>query len=347
MHDGIFKSFLRAFFVSLSVVFGLGFGLILLIGFFASLSDSTDGKDPEITYTYTPEIKPNALNVRKAFSSTLPVILKINIQGEIGGEELNRKTIEKLLVESREHTFKNNLVKAILLHIDSPGGTVVDAEGIYHMLQAYKKQYNIPIYAYVDGLCASGGLYIAAAADKIYASNSSLIGSVGVIISPIMNYSKALTTIGVETMTIYSGKGKDDLNPFRPWKADEGDNYKEIINYFYDQFVTSNRPALDKVKLITEYGAKVYPAPTAQTYGYIDESGASLNSTLSKLAKHIQIEDDAYQVIEMEGKTWLACLFKGKFNSGLLKGEIKHKLELSPHMDANLMGKPLYLYKPE
>ena len=67
----------------------------------------------------------------------------------------------------------------------APGGAADDSVGIYRALCEYKKKYNVPIYAFVDGLCASGGMYIACAADKIYATPSSVIGSVGVIMGPL------------------------------------------------------------------------------------------------------------------------------------------------------------------
>ncbi|MFI5264393.1 MAG: S49 family peptidase, partial [Candidatus Kapaibacterium sp.] len=93
-------------------------------------------------------------------------------------------------VESQEGDFKNNRVKGILLYMDTPGGYSTDSDTIYRLLMEYKKQYKVPIYAYVDGLCASGGMYIAITADKIMASDTSLIGSIGVIAPTFMNFTK-------------------------------------------------------------------------------------------------------------------------------------------------------------
>ena len=95
---------------------------------------------------------------------------------------------------------------------------MVDADGIYRAIKHYKEQYQVPVIAYVDGLCASGGMYIACAADKIYATDVSLVGSVGVLFPSFMNFSKLLDTVGVQSLTISSCKGKDDMNPLRPWK---------------------------------------------------------------------------------------------------------------------------------
>ena len=170
-------------------------------------------------------------------SSTTPVILKVNVQGVIGIDDLTRHKFQELLTESREKSLKNDRVKAILLCIDSPGGTVSDADGIYNALKAYKKQFGVPVYAYVDGLCASGGMYIACAADKIYASDASLVGSIGVLFPAMFNFVKLMEKVGVDSKTLIAGKGKDEMNPFRTWKPDEGANYQKIVDDFYEIFV--------------------------------------------------------------------------------------------------------------
>jgi protease-4 len=338
----IISACVRAFFVALLSIMGFCIGLLLIFGFMSSLNSNSD-LEKEITYT--PQVAPNAKNVRKILSSSAPVILKLNIQGIIGMSPLDMQSVHSLLVESREGVLKDDRVKAILLHIESPGGTVVDADGIYRALKAYKTQYKVPVFAYVDGLCASGGMYIASAADKIFASDSSIIGSVGVIVPSFLNFYKLLDKIGVDSLTLSEGKGKDAMNPLRPWKPDEDSNFKMLVSYYYDQFVhvvTSNRPQLDKTKLIKEYGAEVFPAPIAKEYGYIDESNSSLSDALTALAKQIGIDDDYYQVVELSKKTWYSNLFSS--TSSLFKGEIKHKVELPMELDPKFSSQFLYLY---
>lgn len=345
--ESIFFASVRYFFIALASIVGVCIGLTIILVFFAAIKDTSEG-DPDITYSYSPEVKPNASGVRKVLSKSAPVILKLHISGIIGTELLNRETVQGQLIESREKALKDGRVKAILLVIDSPGGTVVDADGIYRSIKAYKEKYKVPVFAYVDGLCASGGMYVAAAADKVYASEISLIGSVGVITPPFLNFSQLIDKVGVQALTLYAGKGKDDLNPLRPWKPGEEEPLQTIINYYYEDFVnivTSNRPNVDREKLVKEYGAHVFPAKIAETYGYIDGSGLSLNDTLKLLAKQISIEDDYYQLIELAPKNWLSTLFKGEWS--LLKGEMKHHLVLTPETDPKLMNQFLYLYRPE
>jgi len=343
MRDSIFYVSLRSFFKALFTIIGLGFGIIpllVIISLFGSSESEPDSK-------FTPKIAPNAEGVRKRMSKDSPVILKINIVGLVGGEELSMKNIRQQLVESREDTLKNNRVKAIILNVETPGGTVVDAAGIYDALKSYKEQYKVPVYAYVDGLCASGGMYIACAADKIYASDVSIVGSIGVIAPSFLNLTNLLEKIGVSSLTLFAGKGKDDLNPLRPWVPGEQDSYQSIINTYYNNFVdlvASNRPKLDKNKLIKEYGANVFPAKQAAQYGYIDGSGVSYSETLKMLLKEISIEDDYYQVIEMESKTWFNTLFDSQ--SSVFTGKIKHQIQLTPELDSALLNKYLYLYQP-
>lgn len=345
MRDSIFFAAVRSFFVALAVIIGLSLGLMLILVLAGALTTSAEGT-PDINYTFTPEIVPNAEYVRKVESGSAPVILKINIDGIIGTELLNMKTIRRQLIESRERAFKDGLVKGIILYIDSPGGTVTDADGIYHAIKTYKELYKVPVYAYVDGLCASGGMYVAAAADKIFASDASLIGSVGVLSPSFMNFTGLIDKIGVQALTLTAGKGKDEMNPLRPWKPGEQDALQAIINEYYNMFVdiiVLNRKEVNKEKLVKDYGAHIFLAKTAKEFGYIDEIGHNFESTLKELLKHLSIEDNYYQVVQFESKTWLSELINGKFD--LLKGQIKHKIVLSPDMDSDLSNKFLYLYR--
>jgi protease IV len=346
MRESIFFASIRSFFVVLFGVAGLLAGFLVIGGLIGGFSSAIDGA-PVLNYTYTPEIKPNAEGVRKKVATSDPIVLKLNINGIIGLDSLTRREIAQQLIESRERTFDNDRVKAILLYIDSPGGTVVDADGIYREIKTYKEQYKVPVYAYIDGLCASGGYYIAAAADKVFASPASLIGSVGVITPPIMNVSQLLEKIGVQSLTLYDGKGKDNLNPFRPWHKGEEDNIKASISYYYDMFVnvvTAARPGLDKTKLVDDYGANIYPASVAKEHGYIDDADATERQVLKSLLETAGIHDETYQVVELENKNWLSELFHSE--AGLLSGKMKVELDFAPELSSQLSGQYLYLYKP-
>lgn len=345
MKESIFFASIRAFFVSLFAILGIFFAFFPIIYLLSYTSTSLPA---EAETVYTPEIVANAEGKRKALASDAPVILKININGVIGLDHISMANVRQQLLESRENTLKNNRVKGIMLYMNTPGGTVVDADGIYHALKAYKEQYKVPIYAYVDGLCASGGMYIAMAANEIYSSDVSMIGSIGVLSPPFFNVSKLIKDWGIEALTLTAGKDKDELNPFRPWKPDESENIQELIKYYYGIFVdtvASNRPEVSKEKLINDYGAKVFNPVQAQEIGYITAAGKSYNDALKKLVKAVGIEDDFYQVIELKKESWYTSLFS-KDTLSLFKGQVTHSLQLPQELDPRLMNQFLYLYRP-
>ena len=332
----------RTFFVSLCAMLGLFFGLVIIALIFGLIETA----DRTPASHFSPEVVANAKGIRKILSKSAPVILKLNIVGDIGGERLSSHTINSLLIESRESTLKNDRVKAILLYVNTPGGTIMDADAIYRALLQYKQQYNTPIYAFVDGLCASGGMYVVSAADKIYATDTSLIGSVGVLLPPFFNASKVMEKFGVDALSLSAGKDKDLLSPVRPWTPDEQKPLQEILDHYYNVFVdivTKARPKVSREKLVTELGANTFPAPQALSYGLIDVAGASYESALTDLLKKIGIDDDYYQVIQLDQSPW-ASLFKSQ--NSILTGKIRHTFDLPNGLSPELANQFLYLYRP-
>ena len=349
MRESILYSTIRSLFIAFAAIIGICLGFFFFFLLFAGLSSKSTG-DNKLKTVNSEEIMPNADNERKVLSSTAPVILQIDINGVIGTEDLDTKTIRRQLIESREDSYEDDRVKAVLVYINTPGGTVFDADGIYRALKEYKEKYKVPIYSYVDGLCASGGMYVASATDEVYASDISLIGSVGVIAPTFMNFTKLLDKLGVDTLTISAGKDKDAMNPLRPWKPGEEKNYEDIIKYYYEHFVnivTSNRPNVSKDKLVQDYGAQIFNAKDAVDYGFINGINQSIGETIKKLAKEANIEDK-YQVIKLENKNWFSTLFSAENSSLRLLSQckIKHEIAIGSELPQALHGKFLYYYDP-
>ena len=343
MKNSLFYSCIRSFSVTLFTMVGIAVGMIPIIIIISLVGVD---KELDIKCHFSPTVVPNANNQRKILPKTAPVILKLNIQGLIGTEHFNMHTVATQLVESRESVLKNNRVKALFLVINTPGGTVVDSDGIYRAIKQYKETYKVPVFAYIDGICASGGMYIAASADRVYASETSLIGSVGVLSPSFFNVSKLIEKIGIDALTLFAGKGKDDMNPLRPWRPGEEESYKAIVNSFYDLFVdiiATNRPNVDKARLIEEYGAHVFPAKEALNIGFIDGIETVHGELLTQLAKQASI-DDTYQVIEMESTDWISSLFKSE--NALLKGTLKHQIEWNKELPQRMTNQFLYLWQP-
>lgn len=343
--ESIFASSVRSFFTAFCAILGVLIAIILVVFGLGSLSQSSMlPEKSDVT------IAPDAMGNRDLLPMSSPAILRLDFHGVIGMGDLTGDNLRNVLLDSRDGFLKDNRVKAVLLHLDTPGGTVTDADEIYQALMAYKKQYQIPIYAFVEGLCASGGMYIASAADKVYATLPSTIGSIGVIMGPTFNFSQLMDKVGVQSMTLTEGKDKDMLNPFRPWKEGEDQSLRNIIASMYNNFVTvvtTARPHLDREKLVNEYGAQVFIAAEAQKLGYIDVADSNYGAALGDLVRAANIgEDVAYQVVNLTPPHSLLSCFTDE-NQSILRGKVTHVLQMSPTQHSELSGKFLYLYQPE
>ena len=341
--ESLFMSSLRSFFKGFFHLTGFFFALIFVLIILGTIFWKKETLSYDVKNTI--EILPDLNDNTEPLSEKFPAVLQIDIHNIIGMGNSKSEAIENILIESRKGVLKNNRVKAVLLHMDTRGGATVDSDNIYRMLVDYKEKYNVPIYAIVDGLNASGGVYITCAADKIFATPPSLIGSVGIIVGPFINLSKAMEKIGIDSLTLTEGKDKDALNPLRPWKEGESDNFKKLQEYYYNMFVdlvAGSRPMLSKEKLLSTYGAHVFPAPLAERYGYIDNGQANRKIALKALLEAANIKADApYQVVRLTPKkNFMEELFE---NSALFKGKINHQIKLNDSKDG-LEEKISYLY---
>ncbi len=301
--ESIFLSSLRSFCMSFFAVLGIaicGFLIVFFVTLFKGSSSNTTSSTKLI-------LASDAEGKKAMLPLHSPVILKINIEGLIGDRKNTSETVRTLLQDSREHFLKNGRVKGILLNVNTPGGCPTDSNGIYEALLEYRKRYNIPVFAFVDGTCASGGMYVTSAAEKIYATNVSIIGSVGVMLGPAFNFVDLLNQYGVQVKTITKGIDKGILQPFTNWDQINNASLENITSYLYTHFVdivTKARPKLDKDLLINEYGAQVYAAPVAEKLGYIDDGNSSYSQALKELVKAAGIQpEEKYQVVEIRTHT--------------------------------------------
>ncbi len=341
-NESVFKSALRSFFK----VFGAAAGFLVafvLIALALSLGEEKIKKPEKGQFI----LAADAEGKREVLAETAPVVLKLKIHGVIGEEKLTTEQIENLLFDVEESHIKLSRIKGLLLDVNTPGGLATDSAGIYQVLKMFKAKHNIPIYAFVDGICASGGMYIAAVADQIYATSASLIGSVGSLMGPFFNVAQGMDKIGIQALTLTDGKGKDFLNPFRAWKEGEDASLQEIVKEDYAHFVhhiISTRPRLDKEKLVNEYGAMVFAPSKAKEYGFIDVAGATYFQTLAELTKAAGIEANTkVQVLEIKSKEGLVRELLSAHNP-LLKGKVIHTLETGSVLKPSMSGKLLYLF---
>src|SRR5438445_9901908 len=170
---------------------------------------------------------------------------------------------------------EDSRIKALLLRINSPGGTVTASDVIYHEISEFKAKQKVPVVAVIMDIGASGGYYVAVAADRIIAHPTSVTGSVGVIMLRV-NAEGLLQKIGVEAGAMKSGAKKDIGSPFRPMSEEERAIFQSMINGFQSRFlevVTKGRKALptDQLKLIAD--GHVLTGPQAVQFGLVDQVG--------------------------------------------------------------------------
>lgn len=166
-------------------------------------------------------------------------------------------------------------VKAIILRINTPGGSVTASDLVYHELKVFKKKRAVPVIAAIMDLGTSGGYYIAMAADHILAHPSTITGSIGVIMVT-MNAEGLLEKVGVQPAAIVSGPKKSMGSPFRPMNDEERDIFQGTIDHLFEQFVSvvkEGRPGLSMEQIRTVADGRIFTAEIAKSKGLVDSIG--------------------------------------------------------------------------
>ncbi|MEL7489745.1 MAG: S49 family peptidase [Pseudomonadota bacterium] len=167
----------------------------------------------------------------------LVTVIELNgVIGDVGGP--GRKGLSLARVESAiEAAFKPDGLTAVALAINSPGGSPVQSRLIHNAIrrQAAKKK-DVPVLAFVEDVGASGGYILSIAADEIYADESSIIGSIGVIAASF-GFQDAIAKLGVERRVHTAGESKSQLDPFKPENQADVDRLETILTDIHQQFI--------------------------------------------------------------------------------------------------------------
>lgn len=202
-------------------------------------------------------------NKKDGYIATLYIEGTIQDKNETYNQEWLLKTIKDLK--------KDSLNKGIAIFINSPGGTVYEADEIYLALQDYKTKAK-PIYVYQGQIAASGGYYISCAGNKIYANRNTLTGSIGVISASTFDMTDFLSNLGIKSSTIHSGKNKNMGNFNEPLSEEQKQILQSIADECYEQFtdivaMRRNIPINDVKKLAD---GRIYTAKQALHNNLID-----------------------------------------------------------------------------
>jgi protease IV len=141
------------------------------------------------------------------------------------------------IISGLQDAFKDENTRGVILRINSPGGSPVQAGYINDEMRRLRVKYpTIPLYAVVQDICASGGYYVAVAADKIYVDKASLIGSVGVLMDGF-GFVGAMEMLGVERRLLAAGKNKGFLDPFSPINESQKEYARRMLEEIHQQFI--------------------------------------------------------------------------------------------------------------
>jgi protease-4 len=182
-----------------------------------------------------------------------------------------------IVARVREELLKaedDDNVKALIVRINSPGGTITASDLIYREIDSFKSRRKIPVVAVMMDVGASGGYYAALAADRIVALPTTVTGSIGVIMLTV-NAQGLMEKIGVAPLAIKSGEMKDAGSPFRQLTAQERAVFQSVIDQMYGRFVTliagSRKIPEDRVRGFAD--GRIYTAEQAKALGLVDEIG--------------------------------------------------------------------------
>lgn len=249
----------------------------------------------------------------------------INLSGEISDEGTRgvlggRTGGARGFIEAVESAEKDPSIKAVVIRINSPGGSASASQEMFQAVRRLEKAK--PVICSMGDVAASGGYYVASACDKIYANGSTLTGSIGVI-SQFLNYQGLFKKVGLDEATIKSGKFKDAGNPARPITAEERQLFQRLILNVYGQFVSdvvtgrakATSGKLTRAKLLKLADGRVYTGLQAKNNLLVDAIGG-LHEAVADAAKAGGITGEP-TTREIDGDGGLGSLFGASAERGV------------------------------
>ena len=268
-----------------------------------------------------------------------PAVAVIDINGEIvsgSSASLGATSLASSgdIVPLVQQAASNSDVKAILLRINSPGGSVVPSDEIYHALKGTSK----PIVVLMGEMAASGGYYISMAAEYMIANPNTLTGSIGVI-STFPEASELLNNLGVTISVIKSGTAKDIGSLFRPMTAEEKAIWQKVIDETYESFVQivaegRNMPA-EKVRDLAD--GSVFTGRQALALGLIDALGYQEDAVAKAAALGGITGRPRVILLSPPSLSLLSAFLSGRFNQSLLPDNLLNEM-LAPKLEYRWTG---------
>ena len=226
-------------------------------------------------------------------NASKPHTAVVSLEGVIGG---NGGVLADQINQGLRKAFESKLSKAVLLHLNSPGGSPVQSAEINEEILRLRAKYpNKPFYAVMSDVCASGCYYVAVAAEDIYANKSSIVGSIGVRMDSF-GFVETLEKLGVERRSLTAGENKAILDPFLPTVPSQQAHAEKMLAIVHQQFIdTVQKGRGERIANDPDiYSGLFWSGETAKTLGLVDDFG-SLNYVAREIVKQDKLVDYSYR----------------------------------------------------
>ena len=242
----------------------------------------------------------------------------IDIQGIIAPGEQARADY---VTASLRAAYEDDNTAGIIIRINSPGGSPVQAGHVNDEINRLKNEYpDIPVFAVIGDLCASGGYYIAVAADRIYADKASLVGSIGVIAAGF-GFVDTLNKLGIERRVYHAGDHKAFMDPFSPQRDEDLEHLDQLLNDIYQQFVETVKQGRGE-RLVDDkriFSGLIWTGEQSIELGLVDELG-NTDYVAREVIGAEEIVDFTYQDTFLEQfSRGLGAFFNNRKNYGIDK----------------------------
>jgi len=232
----------------------------------------------------------------------------VDLEGVISSK--SEASADKVVTALRD-AFEDEDTAGVILRINSPGGSPVQSSYIYSEMKRLREKYpDIPLYSVITDLCASGGYYVAVGADKIYANESSIVGSIGVIMNGF-GFEGTMEKLGIERRALTAGEHKALFDPFSPMKEEEKAHLQVMLEDIHEQFINTVKEGREGKLAGDEklFSGLVWTGDKAKALGLVDEFGSA-----GYVAREvIKVED----IVDFTGKQDLFDRFAERFGASV------------------------------
>ncbi|MGI6732847.1 MAG: signal peptide peptidase SppA [Anaerovoracaceae bacterium] len=209
-----------------------------------------------------------------------------------------------------DQLIKDDNNKGLILYVDSPGGGIYESDELYLKVKEYKKRTNRPVYAYMASMAASGGYYISAPADMIFANRNCWTGSIGVTIGTLYDLSEFLDKHGIKTVTITSGRNKAMGSMVDPLTDEQRRIFQSLVDEAYDQFVDivaeERQMDIEKVRELAD--GRIYSANQALKIDLVD-AVATYDEAIHHMADSYGLHEALLYDIRYQDDSFIGRLF--------------------------------------